>query len=132
MNVGGVYYAIKSYDMAIRFFTDSINLKPDFANGYYNLSVALRDKGDLASALSTGEKVVELVDKNSSDYKVATDYLNDLKNKITPAAPVTPPAAKTTGSLQEEKLPKVVNVGNPPTDIATPSAIKKPTPTPNP
>lgn len=132
LNVGGVYYAIKSYDMAIRFFTDSINLKPDFANGYYNLSVALRDKGDLANALTAGEKVVELVEKDSSDYKIATDYVNDLKNKINPAAPITPPAAQTTGALQEEKLPKVVNVGNPPTDIATPSAVKKPTPTPTP
>src|SRR3989344_491892 len=43
LNVGGVYYAIKNYDLAIRFFNDAINLKPDYANGYYNLSVALRD-----------------------------------------------------------------------------------------
>lgn len=132
LNVGGTYYAIKSYDLAIRFFTDSINLKPDFANGYYNLSVALRDKGDLNAALVAAQKVVELVDKNSSDYKIANDYLNDLKNKINPPTPATPPAAETTGALKEESLPKVVDVGNPPEKIATPAAVKKPDATPEP
>ncbi len=126
LNVGGTYYAIKSYDLAIRFFTDSINLKPDFANGYYNLSVAYRDKGDLTTALAAAEKVVELVDKNSPDYKVATDYLADLKSKVSPPNPEQPPAAQTTGTLQQKQLPKVVDVGNPPEKIATPPAIKKP------
>ena len=130
LNVGGTYYAIKSYDVAIRFFTDAINLKPDFANGYYNLSVALRDKGDLNSALIAAQKVVELVDVKSSDYKVATDYLNDLKNKA--GIPPEPPAATTSGQLQNEKLPKVVDVGKVPEKIATPSAVKKPNSTPEP
>lgn len=126
LNVGGTYYAIKNYDLAIRFFTDSINLKSDFANGYYNLSVAYRDKGDLTTALAAAEKVVELIeDKNSADYKVATDYLKDLKNKITPPTPAAPPAAQTSGALQEETLPKVVDVGTPPEKITTPPAIKK-------
>lgn len=132
LNVGGTYYAIKNYDLAIRFFTDSINLKPDYANGYYNLSVAYRDKGDLQSALVAAQKVVELVDKNSPDYKVATDYLSDLKSKVSPPNPEQPPAAQTTGTLQQKTLPKVVNVGNPPEKIATPPAVKKPNSTPEP
>lgn len=130
LNVGGTYYAIKNYDLAIRFFTDAINLKPDFANGYYNLSVALRDKGDLGSAQVAAQKVLELVDKDSQDYKLATDYLNDLKTKA--GGTTQPPAAQTSGALQEETLPKVVNVGNPPENIATPSAVKKPNSTPEP
>ncbi len=131
LNVGGTYYAIQNYDLAIRFFTDSINLKPDYANGYYNLSVALRDKGDLQSALATAQRVVELVDKDSPDFKIASDYLNDLKTK-TGGSPAQPPAATTSGELQNEKLPKVVDVGNPPEKIATPEAIKKPSPSPTP
>lgn len=132
LNVGGTYYAIKNYDLAIRFFTDAINLKPDFANGFYNLSVALRDKGDLNAALQAAEKVVTLVDASSPDYKVATDYLKDLKSKINPPTPQQPPAAETTGALQNKELPKVVNVGNPPEKIATPPAVPKPSPTPQP
>lgn len=129
VNVGGVYYAIKSYDLAIRFFSDSINLKPDFPNGYYNLSVALRDKGDLANAQAMAEKLVTLVDQASPDYKTATDYLNDLKAKT--GGPAEPPAATASGDLQDEKLPKVVNLPKP-EKIATPAAIKKPNPTPKP
>ncbi len=132
LSVGGTYYAIKNYDLAIRFFTDSINLKPDFANGYYNLSVALRDKGDLNTAEAIAEKVVTLVDKNSADYKVASDYLAELKSKLAPASQIVPPASETTGSLQNKALPKVVNVGNPPEKIATPPAVPKPSPTPTP
>ena len=122
LSVGGVYYATANYDLAIRFFTDAINLKPDFANGYYNLSVALKDKGDLANAQAVAEKVLTLVEKDSADYKIAQDYLNSIK----------PPAAETTGALKEEGLPKVVDVGNPPEKIATPPAIKKPNSTPEP
>ncbi len=135
LNVGGTYYAIKNYDLAIRFFTDSINLKPDFANGYYNLSVALRDKGDLGSAQIAAEKVLTLVEAGSQDYKVATDYLADLKNRIGSGSAqqsTIPPAAESRGALEKKELPKVVNVGNPPEKIATPPAVPKPTPTPNP
>ncbi|MBI2039454.1 O-antigen ligase family protein [Candidatus Microgenomates bacterium] len=130
--VGGTYYAVQNYDLAVRFFTDSINLKPDFANGYYNLSVALRDRGDLNAALQAAERMITFVEASSADYQVAQDYLNDLKNRISPPNPPQPPAATASGALQEEGLPKVVDVGQPPAKIATPEAIKRPSPTPSP
>ncbi len=130
LNVGGVYYAIQNYDLAIRFFTDSINLKPDFANGYYNLSVALRDKGDLATAQAAVEKALTLLDKTSQDYKLANDYLNDLKVRKGETA-VQPPAAETSGALQNKELPKVIDLEKP-EKIATPPAVKKPNSTPEP
>lgn len=137
LSVGGTYYAIKNYDLAIRFFTDAINLKPDFANSYYNLSVALRDKGDLNSAQAVAEKTLTLLtDTNSADYNVASDYLSDLKNRIASGSAeqsrIKPPASQTSGALQNKELPKVVNVGNPPEKIATPPAVPKPSPTPAP
>src|SRR3989344_3964608 len=126
LNVGGVYYASKNYDMAIRFFTDAINLKPDFANGYYNLSVALKDKGDLEGAKTLAEKTLTLVDKSSSDYKTISDYLSNLTSELeSKKTPSEPPAAKTTGALQKDQLPKVINLPKP-TNIATPEAVKKP------
>lgn len=135
LNVGGTYYAIKNYDLAIRFFTDSANLKPDFANAYYNLSVALRDKGDLVNAQAAAEKVVTLVEAGSADYKVATDYLADLKKRIeagtTKESEIKPPAAQTEGSLQGKNLPQVVKLPQP-QNIASPSAVKKPNSTPEP
>jgi len=130
LSVGGVYYVVKNYDLAVRFFTDAVNLKPDFVNGYYNLSVALKGKGDLVNAQAAAEKVLTLVEKDSQDYKVAETYLTDLKSKAESA--VKPPASETTGALQKEELPKVVDVGHPPAKIATPSAVKKPNATPEP
>ncbi|MBI3486127.1 O-antigen ligase family protein [Candidatus Daviesbacteria bacterium] len=135
LNVGGVYYSVRNYDLAIRFFNDSVNLKPDFANGYYNLSVALRDKGSLEEAKLAAEKVVSLLDPKSPDYKVASAYLADLKQKIATASSnqttevnqVTPPAAAENGPLQKKTLPKVLDnqLKNAPENIATPEAIRK-------
>ncbi len=130
LTVGGVYYATKNYDLAIRFFSDSINLKPDFANGYYNLAVALKDKGDIASAVSAAEQAVSLVDPKSEDYKVASDLLASLKSQQA-SGTTTPPAAQTNSALDNNNLPKVLDLPKP-DSIATPSAIKKPTPTPTP
>lgn len=135
LNVGGTYYAIKNYDLAIRFFTDAINLKPDYANGYYNLAVALRDKGDLNGALAAAQKVIELIDPLSPDYKIATDLVNELKTKtgVPPEdSSLTAPTAQDKEALQKEELPDVVDVGEPPEKIATPEAVKKASPTPRP
>lgn len=136
LNVGGVYYTIKNYDLAIRFFTDAINLKPDYANAFFNLSVALRDKGDLQGALQTAQQVLNLTtDQNSPDYKTAANYLNDLKNRIASgsaqASPIIAPEQQNSGTLQKQELPKVLNLPKP-EKIATPEAVKKPEPTPTP
>lgn len=126
LNVGGVYYAIKNYDMAIRFFTDAVNLKPDYANGFYNLSAAYKDKGDLQSAVTAAQQVVKTVDKNSPDYKVASDYLKDLELKTQTAiksANLTAQTVEDKGALQQKELPKVIELPKP-EKIATPAAIK--------
>ncbi len=140
LNVGGIYYSLKNYDLAIRFFTDAVNLKPDLPNAYYNLSVALRDKGDLRSAQATAERVMALLDPASGDYKTAADYLSDLKARIattstgstplttsslsTGGSTITPPAAQENSALQKQNLPKVLDLPKK-EDIATPEAVKK-------
>lgn len=128
LNIGGVYYSVKNYEMAIRFFTDAITLKPDYANAYYNLSVTLRDKGDLPNAQAVAEKMISLLDPKSPDYKTASDFLSDLKARIATGsadqAQMTPPAASESGALQKSQLPKVLNLPKP-ENISTPPAIKK-------
>lgn len=131
LNAGGIYYSIKNYDLAIRFFDDAVRLKPDYANAYYNLSVALRDKGALQEAVATAEKVVGLLGPDSADYKAASDYLADLKSRVATGsaqeAQTVPPAAQTNSALQNQNLPdvKVKELNNPPR-VATPSAAPKP------
>lgn len=129
--VGGIYYAARNYDLAARFFTDSINLKSDFSNGYYNLAVALRDKGDTQTAIVATEKVLSLVDKNSPDYTTASNLLKELQDKSATTS-AEPPAAKTDSALADDKkkLPKVLDLPKP-DKITTPSAVKA-SPSPNP
>jgi len=127
--VGGIYYSVQNYDLAIRFFSDAVNLKPDLANGYYNLSVALKSKGDLKSAIAAAERTVSILEPTSADYKAASEFLAQLKQEDEVATKksteTTPPAAKQNSALQNENLPKVVKLPEAP-KVATPEAIKKP------
>jgi O-antigen ligase/tetratricopeptide (TPR) repeat protein len=129
LNVGGVYYSVRAYDLAIRFFSDAIVLKPDYANAYYNLSVAYRDKGDLNTAVQAGQQMLTLIDPKSPDYQTAQDYLKDLQTKAsggtTDNPEATPPAAQTNSALGKEELPKVVELGEQPDNVATPAALRR-------
>lgn len=132
LNVGGLYYSIRNYDMAIRFFDDAVNLKPDYANAYYNLSIALRDKGNMQEAQAVAERVVQLLqtDTENPDYKVAAEYLKDLKARIATGSAqnsqIQAPAGQQNGALQNEKLPQVpLDQLQEQPNVATPPAVKR-------
>lgn len=130
LNVGGLYYSIRNYDMAIRFFDDAVNLKPDYANAYYNLSIALRDKGNLKEAEAVAERTVQLLQTNTEnpDYKVAAEYLKDLKARIATGSAqqsgIQAPAGAKDSALQNDNLPNVPleELQNEP-QVATPAAV---------
>lgn len=121
VNVGGIYYAAQNYDLAIRFFSDAANLKPDYANAYYNLAIALRDKGDLQNAQVVAERAVVLLRENtdSPDYKTASELLANIREQA--------PASQTNSALGNQNLQNVnVNdLQNPPDEVATPAAIQR-------
>jgi tetratricopeptide (TPR) repeat protein len=130
VNVGGIYYSIKRYDLAARFFSDATNLKPDYANAYYNLSIAYRDGGDLQNATTVAQQLVTLLQKtpNTPDYKAASKYLADLKTEVANSAKTAQqaaPAAQTTSALQGENVPgvNVSNLNNPP-KVTVPAPVK--------
>ncbi len=134
LSVGGIYYSIKNYDLAIRFYTDSVQLKPDFANGWYNLAIAFREKGDNTSAIAAAEKAASLVDPKSQDYQVATQFLSELRAKASGQAPTGQtapaagtslnPASQTNSALQKDTLPQVLDLPKS-ENTATPPAVKK-------
>jgi tetratricopeptide (TPR) repeat protein len=140
VNVGAVYYTAKNYDMAVRFFTDSINLKPDYINGYYNLAIALRDKGELDNAQLVAEQTVALLQESINkegksrtaellretqikDYNTAVQLLNDIKEKKDSGVETE----EETG-LQNPDLPSidVPNLENPPGTIEPPEVGENP------
>lgn len=132
LNVGGIYYSVKNYDLAIRFFTDAANLKPDYVTAYYNLSIALRDKGDLQNASAVAERTVSLLQKNpqSADYKAAVALLEDIKKRIANGQGNTQSPTATAGQTESALSNKTIDgvtvsdLNNPP-KVATPPAVKQ-------
>lgn len=135
VNVGGIYYTAKNYVLASRFFSDAANLKPDYANAYYNLAIALRDQGDLTNAKAVADQLVTLLQKDpkSADYKIAASLQEELKNKLATtqengeAQQAT--AGQTNSALQNPNIPVSTNLGNPPAVTPVPSV--KPNPSAN-
>lgn len=128
INVGTLYYSVKNYDMAIRFFNDAANLKQDYPLAFFNLSIALKDKGDLNSAQQAAEKALSLVNTQHPDYKIVSEYLDDLKSRIASgSAQVSTAQPKDTvekSGLEKKNLPKVLDVEKP-SKISTPEAAPK-------
>jgi tetratricopeptide (TPR) repeat protein len=119
--VGEIYYTAKNYDLAIRFFTDAANLKPDYITAYYDLTIAYREKGDFKSAQSVAEQSLTLIkkDTNPKDYKIVSDLIADLKAKN-----VSQQSASETGLKSNLPGVDVTTLNNPPA-ASTPSAVKK-------
>ena len=119
--VGGVYYSSKNFDLAVRFYDDSVALKPDYSNGLYNLAIALRDKGNTADAIRVAERLVAALqaDTESDSYKTATELLSKLKEQ---ASSQQPQSEIPLSALENQNLPKVLDKE----DLGTPEKISTP------
>jgi len=133
LSIAGIYYSVKNYDMSTRYLVDAINLKPDYTNAYYNLAIALRDKGDLQNAKIIAQQAVTLLqtNKNTQDFKTASSLLDDINGKIgqtPPTAQPTPTPTPTTSALENPNLPNVPVSGlnNPPSVTPAPPVKKNP------
>lgn len=109
LNLGGIYYALGEYDEAIVWFQKAIDDKPNFANGYYNLAAAYREKGDYQKAHEAMQMTVNLVPSTSEDYQKARNELEELAKRLphpetTLAAQATPSAAQPEESPVEAPL----------------------------
>jgi tetratricopeptide (TPR) repeat protein len=129
IGLGGIYYGQGDFDTAIRIFELAIATKTDHANAHYNLAFALRDKGELDRAINQMTIVLSLiVDKDSNDYEVARQALEDLQEKKRVEAQsgdeLTPP--------KEPKAPVLEPPLELPEDSEPPEPPLTPTPTPSP
>lgn len=102
--LGGVFYAQKNYDDAIRIFQSAVDLKPDLANAYYNLAVAYREKGDLTQAITAYQNTLNYLDKSSADYTKASAELALLQKKAGETNIKTQGSQLTTPTTPSNKL----------------------------
>jgi len=118
ISLGGVYYSLGRYDEAIRVFELAVIAKPDYANAHYNLTAALREKGDIDGAIKQMELVLSLVEKDSTDYDLASKTLTELEQKkaatevkssetLTPPQELAEPVITPPIKLPEEANPPV-------------------------
>ena len=100
IDLGGVYYALGKYDQAIRLFQQAAELKPDYANAYYNLSHAYLMKKEIASAYDAMRQTLSFTPQDSADYAKAKSELEELVKLLpktnTPAASPEPVAPART------------------------------------
>lgn len=79
---GGIYYQLKQWDLAQQEFQVAINLKRDFANGYYNLGHVLEEKGDLKAALTAYQVVKQLSAGNKANLDRISAEITALEERI--------------------------------------------------
>lgn len=114
LDLGGIYYSLKQYDSAIRFYQQAAELKPDWANAYYNLAAAHKEKKEFNAAYDYLTQVIALVDPTSADYTKVQDELKELADKVTVAQPQTPEAQAPQGQLN---LPAPAPTTSPQTQV---------------
>ena len=73
---------------AVQEFQTAIQLKPDYANAYYNLSKALESAGNIEGSFQAMQSAVTYLDPTSLDYATAVSELETLRTKL-PKAPDT-------------------------------------------
>lgn len=78
-SVGNVYYFQKKYQEAATAFYRAVQLKPNYAVARYNLAKSLEELKQYDNALTVAKSVLNIVQKDSEDYKLAEEYVNKLQ-----------------------------------------------------
>ncbi len=82
IELGGIYYQLKQWDAAQNQFQVAINLKRDYANGYYNLGHTLEQKNDLTNALAAYQVVKQLSGTNKQNVDQINKEIAAIEAKI--------------------------------------------------
>jgi len=94
-NLGSVYYGLKNYDEAVRFFSNAVSLKTDIPNYHYNLAWAYYQKQDYTQAVNAMQNTLQLIpDKKSADYKTAQKNLEEFQKMVKETQPAQDQAAQ--------------------------------------
>lgn len=95
MQLGETYYPRAEAEI-----TTAIQLKPDYANAYYNLAKLYENEKDYTKSLEAMKKVATLLPADSPDYATVQQAVETLKQQIP-----TPPATSSAELLNPSPLP---------------------------
>lgn len=82
IELGGIYYQLQQWDLALNQFNIASQLKPDYANAYYNLGKAYEQKGELQTALAQYQVVKQLVANDTANTTLINQEIKALEDKI--------------------------------------------------
>ncbi|MCX6816564.1 MAG: tetratricopeptide repeat protein [Candidatus Beckwithbacteria bacterium] len=94
LEMGGLYYSLGKFDQAVTRFQETIQLKPDMPNAYYNLSHAYLSQKKYLEAYQAMQQVEALIPADSADATTVKTELADLKTKL----PATTTQPQTTNA----------------------------------
>jgi tetratricopeptide (TPR) repeat protein len=109
LEAGGVFYSVGRFDLASQAFQETVNLKPDWANAYYNLGLSYKEQKNWQSAAAAIQRAIDLLPRDSKDKEKAQKDLDDVKKNIA-AQPAASPSQ--SGDL---------NASTPPVPSASPT-----------
>ena len=98
LDLGGLFYSQNNYDLARDRFAEAIQLKPNLANAYYNLSYVYQRQEKWLEAYQAMQQVAALIEPDTADGGKAANELNDLEKKLPQTAP-GPGQATGSGEL---------------------------------
>lgn len=139
IELGGIYYQLKQWDLAQNQFTVATQLKQDYANAYYNLGHVLEEKGDLQNALTQYQAVRQLVANDKDNAGKIDAEITALQDKIgkqqaqtsgdtkQPTEDTTPLNVNKPQNEFPEKNPRE-KIPEPPQAVVTPAASPTPSP----
>jgi len=104
LSLGGVYYSLKNWGQASKSFEESVILKSDWSNAYYNLAWAYFQNNNFQLAASTMENVLKLINPTTdkADYDKVKSELEEFKKKI--------PKEKETSTEETQQQQTQLNV----------------------
>ncbi|RJQ37384.1 tetratricopeptide repeat protein [Candidatus Microgenomates bacterium] len=113
VGIGGVYYYLKQYDEAIKFFEQAIALKPDWANSNYNYAWANFQAKNYSKAVNAMENTLNLLNPKTdkADYEKVKKELEEFKKMLPKDETVTP---ENTGEQSTAIPPSSLNLPTPP------------------
>ncbi len=104
LDLGGLFYSLGNYESAIDQFKRAIELKPDYANAYYNLSWAYKQSNNPVQAFLSMKQVLALVNQGSEDFNKASKELEELYKLVPDELKTASPSASKQPETQEQKL----------------------------
>lgn len=132
VNYGGLFYLYQNYEAAIEQFKLAVQVKPDYANGWYNLAAAYREDGKFSQAAYAMQQVLNFLPQDSPDRPKAESELEELKKKIAELPEAQPQPSEPQEVLKLPESPPATPSGVTPIKLPSPPPEPTATPTPSP